>query len=63
MIEGLSYDARKEQLYWTDTSAHNIYKTLIPSDQKDDMPSERESVHDFGDIVQPRGIAVDYCNE
>ncbi|XP_042873432.1 protein cueball-like isoform X2 [Penaeus japonicus] len=63
VIEGLSYDPRKDLLYWTDTTAHNIYKLPVPADLKDASPSKPKQVHDFGGVVKPRGIAVDYCNE
>lgn len=63
VVEGLSYDPRRDQLYWTDATSHNIYKVHVPEDIEDSLPSEPRQVHDFGNIVKPRGIAVDYCNE
>ncbi|XP_037776508.1 protein cueball-like isoform X2 [Penaeus monodon] len=63
VVEGLSYNPRRDQLYWTDTTTHNIYKVHVPADLDDDLPPEPRPVNDFGSIVNPRGIAVDYCNE
>ncbi|XP_068217084.1 protein cueball-like [Palaemon carinicauda] len=61
IMEGLTYDPRTEHLYWTDSYNHGVYKTLVSKEQKENPAPE--PAHMFGGVIEPRGIAIDYCNE
>lgn len=63
IMEGLTYDPRTEHLYWTDSYNHGVYKTLVSSEQKENPAPKPEPAHMFGNVIEPRGIAIDYCNE
>lgn len=63
IMEALSYDPRTRQLYWTDSYNHGVYKTFIPSEKKENPLPQPESAYMFDNVIEPRGIAIDYCNE
>ncbi|XP_042206450.1 uncharacterized protein LOC121855535 isoform X2 [Homarus americanus] len=63
VMEGLSYDPTSQQLYWTNSSNGGIYKTLIPTELVDDVALEPKLVHRSTNVMDPRGIAIDYCDE
>ncbi|KAK7072461.1 hypothetical protein SK128_012345 [Halocaridina rubra] len=63
VMEDLTYDHRTRQLYWTDSYNHGVYKTVLPDEQKGNFAPTPELAHVFGNVIEPRGIAIDYCRE
>ncbi|XP_045581307.2 low-density lipoprotein receptor-like isoform X2 [Procambarus clarkii] len=63
VMEGMSYDPVSHQLYWTDSTNHGIFKTLIPSELKETNSLEPKLLERHGNVTGPHGVTVDYCNQ
>ncbi|XP_071524535.1 uncharacterized protein [Panulirus ornatus] len=63
VLDNLAYDPRSRQLYWTDSDNQGVFKAQVPRKHDINITTEPVPAHDFGDVFEPRGIAIDYCNE
>ena len=62
-IEGMSYDANHEVLYWTSSSKHSINKANFKTDAASRNKPKKEAVLLLRESDKPRGIDIDPCEK
>ncbi|KAK4308220.1 hypothetical protein Pmani_020067 [Petrolisthes manimaculis] len=61
--EGMSYNPKSQELFWTDAYNHQIFKAAIPEKLDDKSTVKPEMLNQLGVVMEPRGLAIDTCNE